>query len=328
MNRKITLMTEKFLDLAYTLVWTPNTPNPFEPIFPYGFWWLDLSPEKFYAVSSAAPQLRFGRAKRGLFATRVRFSYPSAYRSNFAVNNTVHGLVNLRPQGKARGAVIFVHGHAMNTFFPMEWLARQTIEQGFDVYYIALPYHMQRAPKGTWGGQYSLSSSIEGTAIAFMQGVCDVRLLINWIEQVVELPVALAGISLGAFTSCMAAVVDERPRAVVSIIGGGNVGKILWDGYRLGQMRHQLEKGGVNEAALDDYWALLNPENWQPQVDPSRVLVIGGEHDPIVTPENVLRLQMAWNTPAPHWYPAGHTTIGTFYKEMGREMAEFLAKAV
>jgi hypothetical protein len=324
MNRVSTLVAEKFLDLAYTWFWTPNTPNPFETHDRENYWWLDLSPEEFYAVPDAPPHLEFGRELRGPRATHVRFKFPSPFQSAYAENNTVYGLANLRPQGKARAAMIFLHGHAMNSLLPMEWLARSAITSGLDVYYLTLPYHMRRAPRGTWGGQLSLNSSISGTALSFMQGVQDLRAMMNWVEKVAGLPIVLAGISLGAFTACMASVVDPRPRALVSVIGGSSLAQLVWDGYRLGHLRQQMEEGGVTQAQLERYWALLGPGNWWPRVDPARVLVIGGQYDPIVTPSNVKHLWKAWGTPPIRWYPAGHTTIGLYHKEMDQEIAGFL----
>jgi hypothetical protein len=240
----------------------------------------------------------------------------------------VHGLANLRPEGNARGALIIVHGHTMTHLALLEWYARPAIQMDMDVYFIVLPYHMQRAPRGTWSGQYSLNSNIMGSALAFKQGVQDLRSLISWIEQERQVPVILAGVSLGAYTCCMTAVVDDRPKAVLSILGGGSLAQLLWDGYQLGRSRNQLQAGGISDADLERYWALLGPANWQPRVERERVLLLAGKYDPIVTPGNVDRLWQAWSEPDIHWYPCGHGTIAHYHHPVREEIIRFIASRI
>jgi hypothetical protein len=327
MNRTFTILAEKALDFTYTTYRGPRTGSPFRLPDPSA-WWLSASPEEFFAAPADVPDLQAETFRLGPLGTRARFRFASSYTSPHPANNIVHGVADLRPAGQARAALVFVHGHKMSTFLPLELFARRIIRGDFDVYYLALPYHMARAPRGTWSGQHSLNADVETTALAFMQGVRDLRALLNWIEQERGLPVALAGVSLGAFTACMAAVVDPRPRAVVSIIGGGSLARIVWDGYQLGQVRRQLEAGGVGLPDLERYWSLLSPENWQPRLGPEQVLLLGGQFDPIVTPANTLRLWQAWGQPEIHWYRCGHVTAALNFHDFGQAMRRFLRQQV
>jgi hypothetical protein len=38
----------------------------------------------------------------------------------------------------------------MCSFAALEWFAIPAARLGLDIYYLSLPYHMQRAPAGTW----------------------------------------------------------------------------------------------------------------------------------------------------------------------------------
>ncbi len=187
-----------------------------------------------------------------------------------------------------------------------------------------LPYHMLRTPAGAYSGQYSLNAGVEQTAMAFRQGVMDVRSLITWIEQVQRLPVILAGISLGAYTACMTAVVDPRPRAVVSILGGASLARIPWDGYQGGKIRRQLQRGGLSLAQLERWWALLGPGNWQPAIDRRRIILLGAQYDQIVTPSNVRRLWLAWDQPEIRWYPCGHVTSALYHRQISADLSAFV----
>lgn len=326
MNRLVTNILEKSLALGFYTLRVRSTPDPYHPLQPDDLVCLSAAPEEFYAIPQRPPRLQFSRNTQRMSALRDRFRFKSPYHSPHSQNNIVHGLANLHQEGKASGALIIVHGHTMTTFALLEWYARPAIQMGMDVYFLALPYHMQRAPHGTWGGQYALNANIAGSAMAFKQGVQDVRSLISWIEVERQAPVVLAGISLGAYTCCMTAVVDDRPKAVISILGGGSLAQILWDGYQLGRSRKQLEARGVTFDELDRYWALLGPGNWQPKVDRDRILLIAGKYDPIVTPENVDRLWQTWNRPDIHWYPCGHGTIAHFHHPVRDAIFRFLSK--
>jgi pimeloyl-ACP methyl ester carboxylesterase len=287
----------------------------------------------------------------------ARFSFPSSFPSPHPQNNTVYGLADLHfepevrgsrssrkgtevvprtsgtdepPRTSARAALIFLHGHMMTraTLFPLLWYARTAIGAGFDAYYMNLPYHMRRAPKGTYSGQYVLNSDVPGTAMAFRQGVKDVRSLITWIEHTQRLPVVLAGISLGAYTACMTAVVDPRPRAVVSILGGASLARIPWDGYQAGKIRRQLRQRGVTLEQLERWWALLSPGNWQPRIDRERVVLLGGKYDEIVTPANVRGLWRAWGEPRLLWYPCGHVTSALYHRQVSADLAGFTEQKI
>lgn len=323
MNHYTAHLAEKLLELTHS-VKNLTTPNPFRPLAGKTAWWQSLEPADFYAIPGAAPRISFHSEWSGPERTRLRFSFPSFDRSPYPENNTVYGLASLAPAKKSRAALIVVHGHRMSSFSMLEWFAIPASRQGIDVYYISLPYHMRRAPHDTWSGQLHLNSNVEGTALAFRQGVLDVRALISWIEQERGTPIGLVGMSLGAFTCAMTAVVDARPRALVSILGGASLAQIHWDGYMMGRPKRQLLNGGITRAKLEQYWALLGPGNWKPKLARERILLLAGKYDPVVTPTNADRLWRAWDKPAIQWYPCGHGTIALYYRESVREIVRFI----
>lgn len=326
-NRLTTYLAEKFIDLIYSSPPGIRTHNPFR-LFDPSAEWMSACPEEFFAVSADPPIMAQKTFRLGKLGTLARFTFPSPVTSPDPANNSVHGVADLRPDGQAKAALIFVHGHKMNSFLPLELFARRVIRDEFDVYYLTLPYHMRRAPRGMWSGQPSLNSNIEGTAMTFMQGVRDLRSLITWIECERRIPVVLAGVSLGAYTCCMATVVDSRPKAVVSILGGGSLARIPWDGYQMGQVRRQLQAGGVTIAELERYWKLLSPEYWKSKLDREHILLVAGKFDPIVTPPNTLRLWQAWGEPELHWFPCGHVTASIYYEAIGQALQRFLDRAI
>jgi pimeloyl-ACP methyl ester carboxylesterase len=329
MHKSLTRLAEKMIELGYA-IHTYGAPDPFRPVDGTQDWLCATTPEDFYTIPQMPPALVFTPLAEARGERLLRFRFPSSYSSPHSENNTVHGLADLRPEGTSRAALIFLHGHMMTraTLFPLLWYSRQVVGEGFDVYYMNLPYHMLRKPRGSYSGQYSLNSDIQGSALAFMQGVRDVRSLMTWIEHKRGHPLSLAGISLGAYTACMTAVVDPRPRAVISVLGGASLARIPWDGYQGGKIRRQLQAGGVTLAQLECFWKLLGPGNWKPKVDPSHVLMIAGSYDQIVTPANVQNLWLAWDQPQVRWYPCGHISSAFYHRQVSSEMSNFLARSL
>lgn len=317
--------TAQFLDLfiEYTIGRYKHwyTPDAFKPILPVEIDWERDQPDSFFAIPPDPPELTF-QQPYVFHGDRVRseFTFPSAYASADAVNNVVHGLADLRANRKSRAALILVHGYMMGSFAPLQLFAELTASQGVDIYYISLPYHMERAPLGTWSGQYNLSSDVVRSVSAFRQGVMDVRLLVNYIQREVEQPVFLAGMSLGAFTSGMVTVVDDRPIGLISLLGGADLSDIVFAGESFYLIRRNLTKHGVFHPDLQHYWAGISPGNYRTKLPREHIVMVNGKYDPIITPQNAKALWHAWDEPDITWLPCGHASL-SFY---GRRVSDVL----
>jgi hypothetical protein len=220
--------------------------------------------------------------------------------------------------------LILLHGYQMQSFDPLKWFAESAARSGIDVYYMTLPYHMRRTPRGAWSGQYGLSADVERTVQSFRQGVLDLRSLITWVKEVRGQQVAIAGVSLGAFTCCMAATVDDRPAGLISLLGGASLADLIFGGFSFRLIRKELQESGVTQDDLENWWRLMAPGNWKPRLPRERILMIAGEHDPVITPKNTYRLWTAWRQPRISWYPCGHASVAFYNRQIGEEMAAFL----
>jgi len=302
-----------------------RTPNQFQHIAPGAINWEVNTPESFFAIPPEPPDLIFEQPYV-FHGERVRslFAFPSAYTSPDEVNNTVRGLADLRARRKSRAALILVHGYMMGSFAPLRLFGELTASQGVDIYYISLPYHMQRAPLGTWDGQYSLSSDVVRSINAFRQGVMDVRSLVTWIQREVRQPVFLAGMSLGAFTCCMASVVDDRPTGLISLLGGADLSDIVYAGNSFYLIRRGLTRNGIFHSELKEYWAGISPGNFRSRLPREQIVMVAGEHDPIITPQNAAALWRAWDEPDIHWLPCGHASLSFYAKRVGDVIFNFI----
>jgi pimeloyl-ACP methyl ester carboxylesterase len=289
--------------------------------------WLQADPLKVYALNAGPPEIMIDSVQR-LFDDRAhaRFHFPSPVSSPHSENNIVHGLADMHEPGRAPAALILLHGYQMRTYAPLKFFAEPVAQAGLDIYYMALPYHMRRAPRGSWSGEFGLSADVEQTVESFRQGVLDLRTLITYIREVKQQQVAIAGLSLGAFTCCATALVDDRPFALISLLGGGSLADIIFAGFSFRLIRKELQESGVTRGELENWWRLLAPANWQPRLAKERILMVAGKHDPIITPRNTHRLWQAWNQPRLDWIPCGHASVGFYTRQIGEKIAEFLVE--
>ena len=325
MNRYLVKTLEEVTEFTLGTVENLFHPGQFRPLTETEFSAYPSDLQSFYAAPPGAPEMAIIPVHSGRDGSRrLRFSFPSPIASPYPENNIAYGLADLRPPGMARGALIFLHGHKMTGLGPLEWFTRLSIRAGYDVYYLVGPYHMLRRPKGSYNGQYSVSADLGRTLQAFQQGVVETRLLISWIKSQQELPVALAGISLGGYVAALAACVDGRIAALAPMVTGASFARLVWEDYSLRYVRGELLKAGVGPQELEEIWALTAPGRWRPLLQPERILLMAGQHDPAVLPSNTLDLWRAWGQPGLRWYPCGHTTMFFYAGSMGRDLAEFL----
>jgi len=302
-----------------------RTPAQFRPFTINGIDWEANPPDRFYSIPDEPPVITF--EKPSIFhgdRVRAHFTFQSAFVSPDPINNRVWGLSDQRAHHQSRGALILVHGYMMTSFTPLRLLAEPLARQGIDIYYIALPYHMKRAPLGTWSGEYGLSSDVERTIDSFRQGVMDVRSLVRWIQRERNQPVILAGLSLGAFTSCMATVVDERPAGLISLLGGADLADIVFAGNSFYLIRRNLLKNGVGPELLDRCWAGMSPGNFRSKLPVENIVMVAGEHDPIITPQNADKLWRAWDKPEITWLPCGHASLTLYARRVGDLVEQFV----
>jgi pimeloyl-ACP methyl ester carboxylesterase len=91
--------------------------------------------------------------------------------------------------------------------------------------------------------------------------------------------IGLAGVSMGAFTSLKAAVLDPRIRAVVS-----NIGSPYWDDVFAGSVE---EEDPDRRRILSDFAAGRQPADFPDRFFPKAVLFQTGELDPHLDPRRV-----------------------------------------
>lgn len=218
-------------------------------------------------------------------------------------NEPIPVLLTLPAERSGRVPVIvFLHGIGQSKGF-LEQICTPFNEQGFAM--ACFDQSMQ--------GERKVRGGAWETAVAFRKRpwktINDTRRLIDYLQTHPDIDperVYLVGASYGAITGTTAIAFDERIRAGVLVVGGGNI-RVMLDA--------PLIKGGVNNSLL--HWAgkqlvafIMKP------ADPIRyargtagrpILMQNGSEDILVTPDAGKELYKALGDPKEiRWYPCDH----------------------
>lgn len=180
--------------------------------------------------------------------------------------------------GAGRPAVIVVHGYLGGTyaveegFWPLRWLLRQ----GLDVALFVLPFHGPR--KGASLRPKFPSSDPRVTIEGFRQAIADLRDLTAWLRERGAPEVGVMGMSLGGYTSALAATVGKELSFAVPVVPLASIADFAdADGRFIGEPDEQR----LQHQAVERAHAVVSPLGRPLALDAARVVVVAGRVDRI-----------------------------------------------
>ncbi|HEY1694419.1 MAG TPA: hypothetical protein VGG39_19755 [Polyangiaceae bacterium] len=203
------------------------------------------------------------------FAAGVRDAYLA-----HAPNRTAHA--RLYVGGGPRPAVALVHGYMAGQWaveeraWPIRWLNRK----GLDVALAVLPFHGVRA-RIEGGAPPFPGADPRFTNEGFRQAIADLRVLFALLRARGATSVGIMGMSLGGYTTALAATVEDDLSFAVPIIPLSSLADFARDQGRLGTGPN----AAAQHAALEAANRVVSPFARPGRVAPERVLVVGAEAD-------------------------------------------------
>jgi pimeloyl-ACP methyl ester carboxylesterase len=202
--------------------------------------------------------------------------------------------------------IVFLHGLAMELeFFASDGgIAESFAAAGIRVIQPEGPGHGRRRRDGYYGGEPIVAAGPLGMIEAFEAWVGEAAAWIEWARATSRGKVGLAGLSLGALTSQLAAAAAgawpeaARPDALLLIATSGDVIEAGSDGslgVSLGAPL-RLEEAGWTPAKLAPWRCLLEPTG-APALDPARIVVVLGEADDLTPYRGGAALAERWRVP-------------------------------
>ena len=203
--------------------------------------------------------------------------------------------------------LVFLHGICMelefwpDRFDPIPRLARR----GIRVLRVEGPWHGRRRAAGRFGGEPILARGPLGMVELFEAWASEAALWIEWARRAGSGPVALAGVSLGALTSQLAATAARdwpaamRPDALLLVVTTGDLGAIITESdlpARLGLPARIAEEGWTAQT-IRPWLALVEPGP-APAPAPGNIVMLLGEVDRVAPFAGGLALADRWRVPA------------------------------
>jgi pimeloyl-ACP methyl ester carboxylesterase len=190
-----------------------------------------------------------------------------------------------RHHAGARNVIILVHGYRGGQFFveerafPVRWLYRL----GLDVVLFTLPFHALRGVTRTppWPSANPARNN-EG----FGQAIYDLRALVRWLGPS---KLALAGMSLGGYTTALYATVETLDFAC-PMIPVASFPDLYWHHGDGRPERLRAEREGITLELMQQAMAVHTPLLRAPKIASERMLVVAAEGDRIAPPEHAARL--------------------------------------
>ncbi len=189
-----------------------------------------------------------------------------------------------KPVGRKRPCIIMQHGYSGNKTDVKSFGLLDIVRAGYNVFAIDAQYHGERSVKG----KDIFSADIGSDAKAIVQTVVDLRRGVDLLETRKEVDpkrISYIGVSMGGILGSIFAGVDQRVKAPVLVVGGGDW-KTLVNESEIGPARYLrfLEKNGQIESVdkLAERMKYVEPLNHVWRISPRPVLFINNTTDKIV----------------------------------------------
>ena len=240
-------------------------------------------------VNEAPPLIEFPNWKlvdESDEAQEYLVSFPSALTTKYPENNTVQVRVFIpleRP--RPMPIVLVLHYWGARDLRVERSFASELSSRGIATAVMTLPYHLSRTPIGSNSGEMAIQPDTSKLVQTMTQSVLDVRRTIDFLQSRPEFkkaPLGLAGTSLGAIVSSLSFALDSRVTHATFLLGGADLGYIVWNSSRLVAQRDLLKRQGYTPEKLHTELSSIEPTNYLPRTTAGRTFLIRGKFDTVV----------------------------------------------
>ena len=215
----------------------------------------------------------------------ARFS--SAFKSKSAENDVVQLHIQLPIDVEKPPIVLILHYWGAPSLKVERSLALELNQRGIGAAIMTLPYHLTRTPKGAVSGALAIQPDPEKLKATMTQSVMDVRRSLDYIQSRNECGriVGIYGTSLGAIVSSLAYAVDDRLGNAAFLLGGIELGKLVWKSSLLVPIKDELRAKGFNEQRLSKAFESVEPSKYLNSSKLGKTFVIRAKYDTVVPSE-------------------------------------------
>lgn len=270
-----------------------------------------IDPAKFYDYPKGLPFYELEQKEKTKEYKHYSFSYPSALQTDYP-NNTVY-LDFYEPAGKEKFPAVIFLGPIAGWVPQVEGeFCRDLASNGIAVLLVQTAYQRDYKFSRTWLEENASRRGTDGIVQLFRQMVIEARRGIDWLEsqpKVEKDKIGIMGISLGGIMVPVVAGVDGRPCSMAILLGGGNMGDIIWNSFTMKAYKKCLIENGIGSAdELEKKLWIIDPLTFADKAKTRPILMINAFFDTAIPRKSTEELWQALGRPKIIWIPSGHYT--------------------
>jgi hypothetical protein len=257
------------------------------------------------------------RCGAGASRRHETLAFPSPLPSGIGPNDTV--LVHrYRANAASQGTILFHHPAFRTGLAWIDWFTRPLRER-FDVAVMEVPYHLSRAPEGTFSGERLINPNPIHLYEGLRQWMADQRALLAILEAEAAVgdprarPVALVGYSLGAYLSMLYTRFDPA-LPVVAICGTNDYAMGVFEGILTTSLRACIESAGISREDWERLTRTLKLHLHAHELPADRFLLLSARYDRVEPFRSIERLIEALRPRRSVILPSGHSTTAVLFR--------------
>lgn len=266
-------------------------------------------PAKFYDYQKGAPLCKIEVKESTREYEHFFLSYPCAIETDYPENSVFMNFYEPKGTGKYP-AIIFLSDIAGGVPQVEEEFCRDFASNGIAVLLVQTAYQRNYSFGRKWLADDLKENGADAMVQLFRQIVIEARRGIDWLETRPRLDkekIGAMGISLGGIAVPVLAGVDDRIGSMVILLGGGDTGEIIWNGFATQLFKKRLSEEGIDSAdELEEKVRIIDPLTFADRIKDRPVLMINAHFDTAIPRSATLKLWEALGRPKIIWIPTGH----------------------
>jgi dienelactone hydrolase len=207
------------------------------------------------------------------------------------------------PSRNARSAVILLHGLFSQS--SVRFFSRYFAKTGISCFQPEMPWLASRIPDNR--KKNAKKSNVDFAELfsqGFKQAVVETCQGIDFLSKEYE-QIGILGVSMGGIIASVAASIDERIKASILLLAGGNIATLTYNlrgpGLKTGGER--LRKT-LSLQELAQQWKRIEPTSFKKALP--NCLMINARFDKMIPPAHTKALRKSLGNPEIRWIMAGH----------------------
>jgi predicted choloylglycine hydrolase len=273
-----------------------------------------VDPEDFYTYEKSEIKYTKTLVKETASFKEYRITYPSMLKTDF-LDNTVY-LRYYEPKSGENFSVVLILPHSAGESESIEGQFCESLaEDGIASLIVNMAYQEKGKSGHQWLREELKKEDLTKVYQLFKQLVIESRRAIDWLElqsNVDKENVGIMGISLGAVAAPLVVGTDNRIKAAMYILGGGDVASIVYQGNKLPFFRQRLLRQHISPHEFERKYSVIDPLTFAFRAKNTPTVMYNSTFDAIVPKTSTLKLWQALERPKIYWMPATHYTAVLF----------------